>query len=179
MAAAGPENLVPNGDFADGLKGWKVHFPEANEQNYARNHEWLQVTDGELLVTMPAKVAALAGVKAVSELIPVSGGPETELEFGAELFSEAPSVIIFIEAYQEDPERTEVGDNQYPGYVRSYRATIHVKAKKGEWATVRRTIKPFKRERYAPSHVLIKLFTYQSAGSVRFRRAFIHLNDPN
>ncbi len=174
------DNLVRNPDFAAGLEHWTATFPEPNETNYSRNHLWVKVVqvDGKpaLEYTLSAPVAASEGVKTVSDLIEVD--PARSYEFGAEVWSAAPSLILFLEGYREDPERTEKGNDQYPGYVRTYRATIFVKGEKNAWQTVRRRISPMlKRRDKAPTHVLIKLYAYHPPGVARFRNVFLRAVD--
>ena len=95
-------------------------------------------------------------------------------EFGAEVYSTGPSPIIFIEGYQVDEERTENGNDRYAGFVRSYRATIHVKNAKGKWAPQSRILHPgAKPKRYRPTHMLVKLYAFHPQGDIYWRKVFL------
>lgn len=178
---AGWKNLIANADFSDGLKHWKVEFPEPNETKYSRNHEHIKIVPAPnrggnaIKFTLSGGVAASEGVKAVTEMMPIEQG--TAYEFGADVFSEGPAPIIFVEGYQEDPEREDVGDNQYKGFVRVYRATIHVKNAGGKWASQLRAIKPPPTKRHQPTHILIKLYAYWPKGQIHFANAFLRRTD--
>lgn len=173
------ENLLVNGKFSDGLKQWKVTFPEANETKYGRNHQWTEVVAAPvgggkcLQFTLNNAVASSEGVKACSELIKIE--PGATYEFGADVMSAGPSPIIFIEGYKEDPERQETGDNQYPGFVRTYRATIQVKDAGGKnWKPQRREITPKGSTKgNQPTHLLVKLYAYYPEGKIWFRNVFL------
>ncbi len=173
-------NLVPNPRFAEGLKHWKIRFPAPNETKYGKNHELVKVVDAPLekggkaveLDSIP-KVAGSQGVKAVSPLIAIAKGKN--YEFGVDLYSTAPASKIILEGYDVAPDRKETGDNQYPGFVRKYRAVIHVKIEKGKWGTASRIIKPPKGRE--PSHVLVKLYCYWPTGKVYCTNVFLRQTD--
>lgn len=172
LAWAG-ENLVPDPDFRHGLEHWKVRFPEPNETKYANNHQWVSVAaapGGGKALKMVSKgsVAASEGVKAVTPMIEID--PEGSYEFGAETWSSGTAVKIFIEGYQKDPERTEAGADAYPGYVRVYRKTMHVKTPPKKWGKSLQELHFAQRhKRYRPDALLIKLYCYWPAGEVYFR----------
>ncbi len=173
------DNLVANPDFSDGFKGWIVHFPEENEQNYSRNHEWIEIAPGPegkdkaIHFTLSAAVAASEGVKAVTPLMKIEDLPGKAYEFGAEVYSDNPSLILFIEGYQRDPEQQEKGNDHYPGFARSYRATIHVKIPRNQWGQAKRVITLPTQDRYRPSHMLIKLYAFHPAGNAWFRNVYL------
>jgi hypothetical protein len=174
-AGPGDANLVRNADFSRGLEHWQVTFLEPNEKKYHRNHEWVEVVsnpDGPgkcLQFSIPPAVAASEGVKAVTPLMPIETG--VQYEFGADVWTSGTALIIFIEGYREDPEQQTAGDNFYPGYRRIYRKTIQFKGGPGKWQTARAVAAPPKR--YQPTHVLIKLYAYYPAGTVRFRNVVL------
>ncbi|RMD79856.1 MAG: hypothetical protein D6820_07590, partial [Lentisphaerae bacterium] len=141
------QNLIENGDFRQGLKGWKVRFPEANEKKYARNHENVKVVEapdrpGSFAVSLASygKTAQSQGVKVVSKLYPVKRG--VEYEFGADVRRDRTGTIIFVEGYRKDPEQKVNGHDYIAGYRRCYRATIHVHEKSTDWVHVSRKIRP-------------------------------------
>ena len=177
-AAAPGENLVPNPDFKGGtLEQWKATFPEPNETKYARNHQWIAVVDAPKATgkaacfTLNGAVAASEGVKLLTVMMPVEKGKT--YEFGADVYSEGPSPIIFIEGYQKDETQTDDGNDHFKGYARVYRATIFVKNAGGKWATQTRTITPPEKERYQPTFMLIKLYGYYPEGKVYFKNVFL------
>jgi len=179
VAAPPAANLVLNPDFAQGLAHWQTSFLNPNETKYARNHEWVSVVsapDGKGKVAkfeFPGPVADSEGVKACSDLIAIDPTPGTSYEFGADVCSAGPSVILFIEGYQADPTQTVSGDNHFAGYVRVYRATLFVKAPKDSWSHELRQIKLPKEKRYCPSFISIKLYAFHPAGQVLFRHVFL------
>lgn len=179
---AGEKNLVPNADFSDGLEHWKVTFPEPNETKYAENHKHCSIVrnpDGPgkaLLFTIPPKVAASEGVKALTPLIRID--PRKSYEFGADIRTTGTEPIVFIEAYEEDPSRTEKGSDAYEGFVRTYRATLfakhNVKGRKNEWVRCRREIHPWtKPKRYWPTHMAVKLYAFWPTGEVHWRNVVL------
>ncbi len=170
------DNLVANPAFKKRLKEWKVEFPEPNETKYANNHNWIKVVKAPgkagkkaIEFALSGSVAASEGVKAVTPLLEIEEG--ANYEFGAELKSMAPACKIFLEGYKKDPEYTENGNDRYAGFVRVYRATIHVKVPRGKWGVASRVLKPPKR--YQPTHVLIKLYAYWPAGKVYYTNVFL------
>ena len=176
----GDGNLVRNGDFARGLEGWTATFPEANETKYAKNHACVSAADAPnaaagakaVKFTLTKSVAESQGVKAVTPLMEVD--PVASYEFGAELLTLGPSAIIFVEGYRRDPSQTAAGNDQYPGFVRCYRATIQPKCGRGAWSPQARTIELGKlREKYRPTHLLVKLYAFNPAGDIFFRNVFL------
>ncbi len=173
-------NHVPNPEFKQKLQHWQTQFPEKNETKYNGNHRLVSVVDAPAgragkaieLNSIP-KVAGSQGVKAVTPLIRIR--EDQAYEFGADVLSLAPAVKIFIEGYKEEAERTEAGNDRYPGFVRCYRAAIHVKVPKRKWGAASRIIKPPKR--YQPTHVLIKLYCYWPTGKVYFTNVFLRPTD--
>jgi len=176
--AAG-ENLVANPDFAAGLEPWNAVFAEPNETKYARNHEWVEVVpapagEGKAVrFTLNGAVAASEGVKLCTPLIPLKAKGGQAFEFGADIFTDAPSLIIFFEGYQVDATQQDKGNDHFAGYARSYRATLFVKEPPGKWATVRRTLTLPTKERYLPSHALLKLYAFHPAGTAYFRNVIL------
>ncbi len=169
-------NLVSNSDFSHGLKDWQVRFAEPNEEKYARNHQWVKDVftpdDGpgfSLEFKLTPEVAASEGVKAVTGLMELADG--VKYEFGADVQTRGPAVKIFVEGYVRDPEQRESGNDQYPGFRRVYRKTIHVKGTIGEWQAWRQTINP--PARYEPTHAVIKLYAYLNPGLVYFRNVVL------
>jgi len=183
------KNLVSNPHFDQNLEGWQASFPEANETKYARNSEWITITtvgddkskisdddpadpqDKIVTFTLSKQVAASEGVKLVSDLMPVD--PTYSYRFGADVQTHGPKPIIFLEGYQVDSERKESGSDQIPGYVRVWRATIHVKEGKGLWQRATRVINFPKQERFRPAFIRIKLYAYHPAGEVSFDNVFL------
>ena len=173
-------NLVANGDFSKGMEAWNATFPEANETKYAKNHECVAVADAPgaaagakaVKLTLTKAVAESQGVKAVTPLMEVD--PAASYEFGAELLTRGPSAIIFVEGYRRDPSQTAAGNDQYPGFVRCYRATIQPKCGRGAWSAQARTIELGKlKEKYRPTHLLVKLYAFNPAGEIFFRNVFL------
>jgi hypothetical protein len=172
-------NLVPNFDFKDGLEKWQSQFPFPNESKYNDNHEFVKAVSypkraGKVVeLALNAKTAASEGVKVSSAMIPIEKGKY--YEFGADVFSEGPTSKIFLEGYKVDPEQQAEGDNQYKGYVRCFRAVIHVKDAGGRWATQRMIMDaPL---RYQPTHVMIKLYGYYPAGKLYYSNVYLRLTD--
>ncbi len=178
-AATGGENLLQNGNFSDGLKGWKTTFPEANETKYALNHKNVQLVDAPndkggkaVEFNSTGRTAASEGVKVVSRLIRIDS--MKSYIFGVDVLRLGPGCKVFLEGYVENPEQTVNGNDQYSGFVRCYRASIHVKAKKGKWARKTRTINLAKvPKRSRPTHVLLKLYCYYPPGKVYYTNAFL------
>ena len=173
-------NLVKNGDFAKGLEAWTTTFPGTNETKYAKNHEAVSVADAPgapagakaLKFSLSKSVAESQGVKVVTPLLAVGAVPSCE--FGAEVMVRGPSVILFAEGYRADPSQKESGNDQYPGYVRCWRATIFPKCGPGVWSPQARTVNLAKLpERNRPTHILVKLYAYGAAGEVFFRHIFL------
>lgn len=173
-------NLVCNGDFSKGLEAWHTTFPEANETKYAKNHECVAVAAAPgaaanakaVRFTLTQAVADSQGVKAVTPLMEVD--PAASYEFGAELLTRGPAAIIFIEGYRRDPSQTVAGNDQYPGFVRCYRATIFPKCGPGVWSPQARTVELGRLQgKYRPTHLLIKLYAFHPAGEIFFRNVFL------
>lgn len=173
------ENLVTNPDFAQGLAPWNAIFAEPNETKYARNHQWVSVVpapggQGQAVkFTLNGAVAASEGVKLCTPLIPLQAAGGQRFEFGADILTEAPSLIVFFEGYQVDATQTDKGNDHFAGFARSYRATLFVKEPAGKWATVRRVITLPTKARYLPSHALLKLYAFHPAGTAYFRNVFL------
>ncbi len=173
-------NLVKNGDFATGLEAWTAVFPGANETKYAKNQAAVSVADvpgatagaKALKFSLSRAVAESQGVKAVTPLMAVGAVPACE--FGAEVMVRGPSVILFAEGYRADPSQKESGNDQYPGYVRCWRATLFPKCGPGVWSPQARTVNLAKLpERNRPTHILLKLYAYGAAGEAIFRNVFL------
>lgn len=90
---------------------------------------------------------------------------------GADVQARGPAVKIFLEGYVRDPEQLETGNDQYPGFRRVYRKTIHVADTGGEWKVWRQTINP--PDRAQPTHAVIKLYAYLKPGFVYFRNVVL------
>lgn len=169
------DNLLKNGDFTQSLSHWKIRFDAPTETKYGRNHEWITVerqvqgAPAAIRFTLTPAVAASEGVKASTPLIPLK--PETAYEFGCRIRSQGPSAKVILEGYQRDPERTDDGADQIPGFKRIYRAVIHPKDISGEWSRHRRVIHP--PTRYQPTHVLIKLYAYLGTGEIHFTDVYL------
>jgi hypothetical protein len=183
LCLAGPlaagENLVANPDFSAGLAPWNATFAEPNETKYARNHQWVEVVaapgaKGQAVkFSLNGAVAASEGVKLSTPLIPLHAEGGQRFEFGADILTEGPSLIIFFEGYQVDATQQDKGNDHFAGYARSYRATLFVKDPPGKWATVRREITLPKQAKYLPSHALLKLYAFHPAGTAYFRNVYL------
>jgi hypothetical protein len=173
--SGGPaENLLPDPGFRQLSRHWQVRFPEANETKYANNHKAVRLATSRagvrcLEFRLDQGTAASQGVKTCSKLIAVQ--PGRAYTFGVSFQTEGPKPIVFLEGYRVAPGQELAGDNHYPGFERIYRATIQPQPAAGEWQTVQRTVKP--PPRYQPSHLLLKLYAYWPAGTIRFRDPFL------
>ncbi len=182
LPAGAGENLVKNSDFTKKLEHWKTSFPEPNETKYAKNDQWVSVVDAPegkgkaLHYTINGTVAASEGVKTCTELIPVDGS--ASYEFGCDVYTKGTAMVIFLEGYQKDPIQTKAGDDKYPGFARSYRATIFPKNGPNQWAPQSRVVNFGKQPaKYKPTHVLIKLYAFYPEGEVFFRNVFLRKVD--
>jgi hypothetical protein len=178
------ENLVPQPTFKDGLPGWITSRP--NTQYYGEdNAKRISLASDPknsgrgtvLLFTMPQGVGDVEGVTISSVMFPVK--PYAKYEFGVDVYSSGPAPIVFIEAYKKDEERDEEGPDLYPGYVRVYRATIHVKNAQGNWAPQSRKIDlSTKAKRYQPDFFIIKLYAYLGAGKIYWANPYVRMTAP-
>lgn len=175
---AGEQNLLPNGDFGKGLARWKVTFPEANETKYSRNHDWITVVDSPggggkaVRFVLSEGVAASEGVKAVTEMVEID--PAGAYEFGADVFTRGPTLKMFIEGYVKEPKQQVAGNDMYPGFVRVYRASIHVRTGPEAWSTQRRVFDLSKAPKAnRPTHVLVKIYAYWPKGEAFYRNVFL------
>jgi hypothetical protein len=111
-------------------------------------------------------------VKAVTPMIEVD--PEGAYEFGAEVFTRGPTLKMFLEGYVKEPKQTVAGNDMYPGYVRVYRASIHVRAPEGQWSPQTRVFNLAKIPKAnRPTHVLVKIYAYWPKGEAYYRSVFL------
>jgi hypothetical protein len=179
-------NLVPNPDFKKGAKGlefWQTEYLEGNETKYSANHLAAEVVPAPdlpgkkaILFTVDVAAAASQGIKAQSALIRIV--PDRVYEFGANVKSSGCACKVFLEGYVEDPEQKKSGSDQIPGFSRLYRSVLHVAAPPGQWGVADRVIDFTQvKERYRPTHLLVKLYAYWPAGQVYYTDVFLQASD--
>ena len=179
-------NLVSNPNFRKGAKGlefWQIEFLEGNETKYSANHLAVDVVQAPELpgkkaihFTVDVAAAASQGIKASSTLIKVT--PDRVYEFGANVKSSGCACKVFLEGYVEDPEQKKTGSDLIPGFTRVYRSVLHVSVPAGAWGVADRVIDFTQiKERYRPTHLLVKLYAYWPAGQVHYTDVFLQASD--
>jgi hypothetical protein len=153
-------NLLSNGDFRRGLRGWTPAFPECAKVSGAR-----------LVFTIPKGIAGGHGMSALSEFIPVEPGAHYELALRVR--SHGPSVITWVKGYVEFKARSE-GERAVDARREVFRHQMRPasQAEPGPDGWIEIATRPFRpRNPKVPvTWMRVKLYGYWPAGVVEFEK---------
>ena len=153
-------NLLSNGDFRRGLRGWTPHFLEC-----------AKVEGGRLVFTIPKKIAAGHGMSVLSDHIPVEPGAHYEMSLRVR--SHGPSVITWVKGYVEFEARSEgekTVDARREVFRHQMRPASQEKPGPDGWIEV--TTRPFRpRNPKVPvTSMRVKLYACWPPGRVEFEK---------
>jgi hypothetical protein len=151
------KNLVPNGDFESGLKGWENPMPGS-----------VEVVDGVLTYRMDEAVAGSSGIGVLSEYIPVE--PNTHYVCSIRVRSK-PSIIVWVKGYAQFAANTpgeETVDPRREVYRHQMRPQKKVAPDAEGWYSA--STDPFRPRhfRHDVTWMRVKLYAYYPAGTVEF-----------
>jgi hypothetical protein len=153
-------NLLSNGDFRRGLRGWTPAFPEC-----------AKVSGGRLVFTIPKGIAGGHGMSALSEFLPVEPGAHYELALRVR--SHGPSVITWVKGYVEFKARRE-GERAVDPRREVFRHQMRPasQAEPGPDGWIEIATRPFRpRNPKVPvTWMRVKLYGYWPAGVVEFEK---------